>query len=113
MLNDAVVTYLVNCLPRNIRPRIPKELTDKVNATKAVAHYWDRLERGFHEFLERMEEPDLALQLWEKDIKRTAREAFESCLKHRYADSAKSLRAWTEGYGQLNGRLATLAKKGG
>ena len=100
VLNDAVATYIRECLPEN-----SKDVKDKAKATEAGPFYYDRLDGRFRIFLENVDQGENALETWKETVKKTAREAFETCLKHRYADSAKSLKAWTKASGRLNGRL--------
>ncbi|ABK18503.1 type I-E CRISPR-associated protein Cse1/CasA [Syntrophobacter fumaroxidans] len=105
ILRNAIRTYMDKYLPRNSR-----DVTEKLNATGASRLFWDRLESHFNAFLLEIENQDKALVAWERNIERAALEAFEACLKQRYADSAKKFRAWTEAHGQLVARLATLSK---
>ncbi len=108
ILKNAVRSHISKCLPKD-----SKEVSEKANATGASRLFWDRLENHFSVYLLEIEKQDEALAAWEQNVKRTALEAFETCLKQRYADSAKMFRAWTEAYGQLNAKLAVLSKKGG
>ena len=76
--------------------------------------YWGRLERHFHTFLGSIEEGDPALAAWSANIAATARQAFDMCVRQRYADSGRTLKAWAAASDQLNARLAGLnLDKGG
>lgn len=96
---------MVKYLPKNSR-----DVAEKSNATGASRLFWDRLENHFNAFLLEIENQDEAVVTWEQDVKRAALDAFEACLKQRYADSAKTFRAWTQARGQLFARLAALSK---
>ncbi len=108
ILSDAVRDYVRGCLPKD-----SKDVTQKANGAGAANVYWDRLERHFRDFVLDLEKKDEALTTWFDRVKRTARESFDTCMKHHYADSAKALRAWVEASRRLNGRLASLDPEGG
>jgi CRISPR system Cascade subunit CasA len=106
ILGDSIKTFIADCLPDGC-----KEVNEKAKAIGALSIYWDRMERHFHLFLGGIEERDAALETWAGNAKRTARETFETCLRHHYADSARQYRAWTNANRVLNTRLATLDGK--
>lgn len=109
ILDGAVKAYIRNVLPPN-----SKDVTDKANATGAMRHYWNRLEGHFQTFLAGIDRDDAALPKWYGAVAATARDALESCVRQRYADSALSFKAWAAAVDELNRRLAGInAEKGG
>ncbi|HEY6873900.1 MAG TPA: type I-E CRISPR-associated protein Cse1/CasA [Geobacteraceae bacterium] len=109
ILDGAVKLYIRNVLPPN-----SKDVNDKANATGALRFYWDRLEGHFQTFLAGIDTGDGALLTWYGDIAATARDALESCVRQRYADSAASFKAWAAAVDELNKKLVGLnSAKGG
>lgn len=109
ILDAAVKNYMRETLPKN-----SKDVNDKANASGALRFYWDRLERQFHRLLTEIENGDDALAVWYGAVASTAREALEKCVNQRYANSARTLKAWASAGDCLNARLAGLnAKEGG
>lgn len=105
-LRDGVKRFLREYLPEKSR-----DVAEKMGATGVMGHYWDRLERHFHSLLANIEKREEAYEAWNENVKRTAREAFESCLRHRYADSAGTYRAWCISFADLNSRLSDIDGK--
>lgn len=106
VLNDSVRRYIRESLPLNAKQ---DEIRDKSKATGATRLYWDRLEGHFQTYLLDIENGDAALETWESNVKRAARESYEICLRERYSNAAKVFRAWTSALAQLNIGLAGLS----
>lgn len=92
-------------------PNKPLEVKKKIESTGAMRVFWDRLERHFHGFLAEIEQGDESLYSWYENIASTARESLESCVKQRYANSARTLKAWAVAADTLNTKLAGLKIK--
>lgn len=103
ILDGAVKSYARNVLPQN-----SKDVNDKANATGALRYYWDRLEGHFQTFIAGINTGDAALSKWYGAVATTARDALESCVRQRYADSAASFKAWAAAVDELNRRLAGI-----
>lgn len=103
ILDGAVKTFIRNALPPN-----SKDVKDKADSSGAMRVFWDRLERHFYRFLAEIEQGDKSLYAWYENIASTARLALESCVRQRYADSARTLKAWTAAVDELNRRLKAL-----
>ncbi len=82
-----------------------KGITEKSKSTGAERLYWDRMESNFHQFLLDMDDPEKALEKWERAIKKTAHESLDLCLRDRYRNAYK---AWEKALSNLNMRLAGL-----
>lgn len=105
VLYSAVSKFLGDALPEN-----SKEIRDKVPATGAMRFYWDMLEGYFYAFLTDIEIGDKALDAWKMNVIKTARRSFEACMKQRYADTARSLKAWSVAESILNAQLYKLER---
>jgi len=107
ILRTSVETFL-KAYMQSAYPNKPREAKKKIESTGAMRVFWDRLERHFHEFLTEIEQGDKSLYAWYANIASTARLALESCVRQRYADSARSLKAWTAAGDGLNRSLKAL-----
>jgi CRISPR system Cascade subunit CasA len=105
ILEGTARIFMRAVLPENTRE---SEIRDKVQATGILRHYWDLLERHFQQFLLEIESGNAALEVWEARVKGRACAAFESCMRQRCADTAKTYRAWLQATRFLNSRLARL-----
>jgi len=107
ILRTSVETFL-KVYMKSAYPNKYPEAKKKIENTGAMRVFWDRLELHFHEFLAAIERGDEPLYAWYINIALTARLALESCVRQRYADSACSLKAWSEAVNKLNIGLNTL-----
>lgn len=111
---SVILDAAVKSFMREALPKYSKDVNDKANASGALRFYWDRLEHHFRVFLADIEKGDVALAAWYAAVAATAREALESCVRQRYADTARTLKAWASATDYLNARLAGLnANEGG
>lgn len=109
ILDGAVKTYMRYALPPN-----SKDINEKAAATGAIRFFWDRLEGYFPSFISNIDSEETVLLEWYDNITKVARNALQSCVRQRYADSAASLKAWAASVDELNRKLAALnAKQGG
>ncbi|AJY71729.1 type I-E CRISPR-associated protein Cse1/CasA [Geobacter sulfurreducens] len=109
ILDSSVKNFMREALPKN-----SKDVNDKANASGALRFYWDRLEHHFSVFLADIEKGDVVLDAWYAAVAATARVALESCVRQRYADTARTLKAWASATDYLNARLVGLnANEGG
>jgi CRISPR system Cascade subunit CasA len=107
VIEEAVRIFMREYLPEKSKSR---DVNEKAKGTGVIRMYWDRMEGHFHQFLLDMDDPQNAIEKWEKAVKQTAHESLDLCVKGRYRDSARSYRAWSAASDYLNMRFATLYK---
>lgn len=105
-LGNSVDEFIRGCLPDN-----SKDAREKAKATGAMRFFWDRLDGAFRIFLQDIEGKEATLKAWKDTLKRTAADAFETCLRNRYIESVRMMEAWTHASRRLNARLTGLIGK--
>lgn len=103
ILDASVKRFMRETLPEN-----SKDVNEKARATGSMRVYWDRLEGHFNDFLLSIEEGDAALATWYGRVRSAALYALRTCVRQRYADSAKSYAAWAAAMDEFHRRLAGI-----